>query len=165
MCPAYKMFRDKDGAERKQMSNWRLPQIETLPLGKNKSLKLLMILCYVCRQEPSITVLWKAPLSIQWKEKQRSTAKHQMELRESFRRIERRTGEPKEDRNSTGRSTESTNQNHWGLPETEFTIKWEYGLDIKPLHICSRWIFWSHITGPVACLPACLPAFLWILFP
>ena len=53
MCPAYKMCRDKD---REWAANE--PQIETHPKGKNQSLTLLlMILCYACRQKPSITVL------------------------------------------------------------------------------------------------------------
>ena len=32
-------------------------KIKTYPMGKNQFLTLLMILCYACRQEPSITVL------------------------------------------------------------------------------------------------------------
>ena len=33
-------------------------------MGKHQSLKLLMILCYSCRQEPSITVLLGVPPAI-----------------------------------------------------------------------------------------------------
>ena len=42
-----------------------------------------------------------------------------MELRESCGRVGRRIEGPKEDRDSTGRPTESTNLDPWGLPETE----------------------------------------------
>jgi hypothetical protein len=59
LYPIYKIYRDKDGAEGGWggMANQCLAQIETYPMGKNQFLTLLMILCYVCRQNPSITVL------------------------------------------------------------------------------------------------------------
>jgi hypothetical protein len=57
------MYRDKDRAEREGMTKQWLPQTETYPMGKNQSLTLLMIFCYVCWQEPGITVLWVAPLA------------------------------------------------------------------------------------------------------
>jgi hypothetical protein len=57
MCPAYKMCRNKDGAETEGMANQWLPQIETHPMGKNQSLTMLMILYYAYTQELSITVL------------------------------------------------------------------------------------------------------------
>lgn len=44
-------------------------------------LTLLMTLCDACRQEPSITDLWEAPPSSQWKQMQRPTAK-EMEPRD-----------------------------------------------------------------------------------
>ena len=56
ICPAYKMCRDKDGAETEGMVNQCLAQLETHPMLENQSLTLLMILCYVCRQELSISV-------------------------------------------------------------------------------------------------------------
>ena len=37
-----------------QTNNWA--QFETHPMGKHQSLALLMILCYACREETSITV-------------------------------------------------------------------------------------------------------------
>ena len=66
MCPAYNMCRDKDwgvwsrdwGAGIRGMANQQLAQLETHPMGKKQSLILLMILCYACRQEYNITVLW-----------------------------------------------------------------------------------------------------------
>ena len=42
-----------------------------------------------------------------------------MELLESCGRVGGRIEEPEEDRDSTGRPTESTNLDLWGLPETE----------------------------------------------
>jgi hypothetical protein len=77
-----------------------------------------MILSYACRQELSITVLWEAPPSNQWKEMPSPTAKRG----ESYRivgRIER----PEEKRDSTGRPTESTNLYSWGLLKTESPTK------------------------------------------
>ena len=41
------------------------------------------------------------------------------ELRESYRRVGRRIEGPKRDGNSTGRPTESTNLDRWGLAEIE----------------------------------------------
>ena len=49
--------RDKDRVKIEGMANQCLAQLETHPKGKNQFLTLLMIVCYACRQEPSITVL------------------------------------------------------------------------------------------------------------
>ena len=46
-----------------------------------------------------------------------------MEVGDSYGRVGERTQGPKGDRNSTGRATESTNLDSWGLPETEPPIK------------------------------------------
>jgi hypothetical protein len=72
MCPAYKMFRDKYGAETEGMANQWLAQIETYPMGKNQSLTLLMIPC-----NASITIPWEAPPISLWKQMKRPTTKHQ----------------------------------------------------------------------------------------
>ena len=42
-----------------------------------------------------------------------------MELRKSYGRVGGRTEGPEKDRDSTGRPTESTILDLWGLPETE----------------------------------------------
>jgi hypothetical protein len=69
-------------------------------MGENQSLTLLMIFCYACRQEPSITDL--CPGS-QRNEMQRLINKHKMELGslreklgERWRDL-KRTGTPQED--------------------------------------------------------------------
>ena len=49
MCPAYKKWRDKNGAE--SDANYYLAQLEANSLGKYQSLTLLMILCYACRNK------------------------------------------------------------------------------------------------------------------
>jgi hypothetical protein len=54
---------EKDGIETEGMANQWLTQPETHPINKNQTLTLLMILCYVCRQEPNINVLWEFHLS------------------------------------------------------------------------------------------------------
>jgi hypothetical protein len=51
LCPAYNHCRDKDGAETEEA-------VETHLMGKHQPLTQLMILCYACRQEPSITIFW-----------------------------------------------------------------------------------------------------------
>jgi hypothetical protein len=56
--------RDKDRVKIEGMANQCLAQLETHPKGKNQFLTLLMIVCYACRQEPSITVLWEASPSL-----------------------------------------------------------------------------------------------------
>ena len=56
MCPVYKMCREKDRAEVDRMANKGLLQIKTHLMGKNQS-TLLMIICYACRQQRSITIL------------------------------------------------------------------------------------------------------------
>ena len=50
------MFRDKDRAEMEGTASQRLVQIETHSMGKKQSMTLLMIFCYACRQESSITI-------------------------------------------------------------------------------------------------------------
>ena len=55
--PAYQKCRNKDGTETDGMANQWLAQLEIHSMGRHQSLTLLMILCYACKQEPSITVL------------------------------------------------------------------------------------------------------------
>jgi hypothetical protein len=57
MCPAYKMYRYKDGARAEEMNNQYLVQNETHTVGKNQFLAISMKLCYAFRQKPRITVL------------------------------------------------------------------------------------------------------------
>ena len=82
-----------------------------------------MILCYACRQEHGITVLREAPLSNLLKQMQILTAKHWMEVRDSYGRFVGRTEGPEGDRNSIGRSTESTNLDPSEYSETESQTK------------------------------------------
>jgi len=72
-----------------------------------------------------------------------------MDFEQSYGRAERRIEEPEEDRDSTGRPTESTNLDPWGLPETQSPIKdraWAGPkCPLQPrLHICSRRVAWSQ---------------------
>jgi hypothetical protein len=57
-----------------------------------------------------------------------STAKHWTELRDSYGRIEN----PKRDRNTTGRSTESTKLNPWGSQRLNYQSKYIHRLDLAP---------------------------------
>jgi len=46
-----------DGAVIEAMAKQWLARLETYPMGESQPPILLMMLCYACRQEPSITVL------------------------------------------------------------------------------------------------------------
>jgi len=61
-------------------------------MGENQPLTLLIILCYACRQEPSINCHLRASSSSKWKQMQNPTAKHQVKLRKSCGRIEETGG-------------------------------------------------------------------------
>jgi hypothetical protein len=56
-------------------------------MRESQILTLLMILCYAYRQELSITVSREASSSSEWKQMQRSRAKHSVELGESGGRV------------------------------------------------------------------------------
>jgi hypothetical protein len=163
MCPAYKMCRNKDGAEIEGMANQWLTQIEIHPIGKKQSLILLMILCYACRQDPRVTDLWEGPLSSQWKQTCRLTHKHYMELRESCGRVGRRIEGPEKDKDSIGRITVSTHLDSWGLPETEPPTKECTWAGPSPPHIYSKHAAWFSCGSPknwsrscsLNLLPAC----------
>ena len=109
ICPTYKICRDKDGAEIEGTANHWLAQLETHPMDKHQSLKLLTILCYACRQKPSISVSWEALPSSWLEQTQIPTAKHWTEVRVYYGRVSRMIEGPEAGGNSTERPTESTN--------------------------------------------------------
>jgi hypothetical protein len=108
-----------------------------------------MILCYSCRQEPSITVSWEASTSRGWRQMQRPTSKHHVELRESCGRMGDRREQAGGVKDTTRRLTESTNLGLWGLtepglptrehagagpsPRPTFVAKVQLGLHVGPL--------------------------------
>jgi hypothetical protein len=88
-----------------------------------------------------------------------------MKLGESHRKVGRKLEGPEEDRDSTGRPTESTNLKPWWLPETESPTKKQaklnlglciyianeqLGLDMDPTNN------WSMGCPQACCLPTCL---------
>lgn len=73
-----------------------------------------MILCYVYRQEPSLTALLDATPISHWKEIQRPIAKHKLDLGEPCGRDGGRVEALEADRNSKGRLTESSNMDPSG---------------------------------------------------
>jgi hypothetical protein len=84
MCPAYKMYRDKDGEWGEGgMTSHSLAQLETHLIGKNQSVTQLVTLCCACRKDASINVISEAPSSSQGKQIQRHTVKHYMEIKET----------------------------------------------------------------------------------
>jgi hypothetical protein len=69
------------------MANQWLPELLTHPMRKIQSLTLLMMLCYECRQNHSITVSWEASPSSWWEQIQKLRAKHG----ESYGRVKDRS--------------------------------------------------------------------------
>jgi hypothetical protein len=65
------MCRDKDKAEIQAISKQWLAYFETHPRRDSQALALLMVFCYVCRHEPSRTVIWEASSISWWKQMQR----------------------------------------------------------------------------------------------
>ena len=80
--------------------------------------------------------------------------KQWMELGDSYWRIGERIAGPKRNRNSTGRTTESTNLDPWGSQNLNHQPKNIHGLDLGLPHICSRCATWSlggsQTTGAIA---------------
>jgi hypothetical protein len=74
------MCRDNEGAETKGTTNQGLPQLGTHPILGSQPSTLLMIFCYACKQEPSITVSWETLSGSGWRQVQWPAAKHQAEL-------------------------------------------------------------------------------------
>ena len=67
---SYEMEQRRGNGQPKTSSTWN-------PfMGKHQSLTLLMMICYVCRQESSMAVFWKAPPSSWFRQMQRPAAKH-----------------------------------------------------------------------------------------
>jgi hypothetical protein len=135
---------------------------------KEPILTVLMILCYACRQESNITVLWEAPLSRWYQQMWRPTAKHETELGEFCGKSWRTIEGLKEVRDSTGRPREKWSGPS-GLPETEPPAKDRSQNGLSPhshMHVADLQLgLYAGLpkTGvepspePVSCL--------WILFP
>ena len=110
---------------------------------------------YVCRQEPSITVLCEAPPRNKWKEMQRLTPKPYMELRQSYGRAEGRIKGFEEDRDSTRRQKELTNLKFGGSKRWNHQPSKHGWMDLGPLNICSRRPAWSSYGSPNNCSRGC----------
>lgn len=50
-----------DGAETEGMISQQQAQLDTHPMGKHRSLTVLIKLCYACKQKPSMTIFWQSP--------------------------------------------------------------------------------------------------------
>jgi hypothetical protein len=150
MCPAFKMCRDQNRSEIEDqnrseaegMVNQWLPQIKTHPKGKNQSLTLLMILCYVCRQDPNI--LSSERLDPAAKGKRCRDPQSNIRWR-SGSHVED-LGEELRDSKRTERTIESINLDSWRLLETEQPGR-DHGLDLGP-HIRGRYTAWSSCGCP-----------------
>ena len=148
MCPAYKMCRNTDEAETKRTVNQWLPQLEIHPTRERQPLTLLVILCYACRQESSITVSWEASSSSRWKQIERPAAKHQTELRTSWGRVGDRIEPAAWVKNITRRLTESTNLGPQGSRRLGPQAGTMQGLDLDILHIFNKCSAWSLCDSP-----------------
>jgi hypothetical protein len=154
MCPAYKIYRDK---YRAKMGGGGNVQPMTCPNwgpshGQEPIPDTTNILCYACRQEPSITVLWEAPPAangnqcrlpqpnIKWGSE--SLVEEVGQGLEELKKI--RT--PQEDQQSLLTWTSG------GLPETEPPTKEQAWTGPTPfhaaLHICSRCVAMSSYRSP-----------------
>lgn len=61
-----KEIQDRNGAEIKgKVIQW-LAKLGIYPMGDHQTLTLLLMLCYACRQEPSMAVLWEALPEADW---------------------------------------------------------------------------------------------------
>jgi len=79
---------------------------------------------------------------------QKPSAKHWMELGDSYRRVQGTIVGPKGDRNITGSQTESTNLDPWNSQRLNHQLTSLHGLDVGPLHICSRYMTMSLRGSP-----------------
>jgi hypothetical protein len=139
------MCRGKDRRETEGMANQWLTQLKSC-LMKNQSLTLLTILCYSCRQEH--VALWEATPSSWLRHRHTPIAKQWVELGDFYGRIGGNISDPRGDRNSTGRPTESTNLDSWGSQRLNHQSNNIHGLDLSPQHICSRFAAWSSWGSP-----------------
>jgi hypothetical protein len=126
--------------------DWGNDQAITGP-SMYQSLTLLMILCYACRQEPSMAVFWKAPPCTWLRWMQRPRAKHQVKLGDLYGRVGRKIEVPKGDRLSTGRPTESTGP-LGASQRLNHQPQRIHALDLAPPHTCSRCAAWSPWRSP-----------------
>jgi hypothetical protein len=151
------MYRDKDGAETEGTTNQWLSQLETYIMWESQPLTLLMILCYACRQEPSMTVFWEASSRSWWRQMQRPTAKHQSEPGESCGRVGDRSEQVRGVKDMRRRCTESTNLVPWGLTEIlGHQPRNMQELDLDPLQICSKCTDWFSCGYPNRWSGSCL---------
>jgi hypothetical protein len=112
--PAHKTFYPKcilstrnastgHGAETEGMTKQYQVQLETHPMGKHQSLTLSMILCYACRQDPSMAVLMRLhPAADSERQRPQSSIGRNMG---THGKIGRKIEDSDKDRNSTGRPT------------------------------------------------------------
>ena len=133
------MPRDEDGAEAERTDIQWLPQLETHPIWESQRLTLLMILCYACRQEPSITVCWETSSSSGWRQMQRRTAKCQVELG-----VLRKCGGIELNKIEGSRTLSQLTWDHGGL----WVLDHQSGSRQDLLHICSKYAAWCSCGSP-----------------
>ena len=135
ICPLYKKYNDKEGPRTERMANNNQPKLRH---GKHQSLTLLMILCYACNQESSITVLWET--RVNWN-KCRDSQPH---IGQNSWTLTGELGEHVRNPNwigvPTGRPTKSTSWNLGGPQRLNYQPKSIYKLKLGQLHLCSMCI-------------------------
>jgi hypothetical protein len=99
---------------------------------------LLPNLRILCRQQPNVAVLREAPPRNWLRQMQTPIAKQWMEHGDSYGRIRERIVDPKEDRNSTGRPTKSTNLDPWGSQILNHQPENIHGQNPGLPHMCNK---------------------------
>lgn len=140
----------------------RLAQFASHLVGKHQFLTLLlMILCYICRLEPRITVLWEGPPN-SWLTRDRKPQLSIWWSSESLMRVGKRIKGPRVVMDSVRRPIKSMNLELSVLPENDHQPKNIERLDLGPLHISTKHATWSSCGFPrnwSKGLPFFLPAF------
>jgi hypothetical protein len=142
------------------------PNLRPTPwVRESQLLTPLMILCYACSQEPSITVFWEASSSSWWKQMQRPTAKRTIaELRESCGIVGWRIKEAREIKDTQENLQSKITWAHGGSLKSNHQSKIMHGMDLGPPQRCTSWAVCyscrspSNLSGGRGCLwLCCLP--------
>ena len=119
ICPVYKKCRHKHATDTEEMARLYPDQLESHLMGKHKTLTLLRILCYTCRQH-SVTVIWKSECPTQLKHMQLPTDYHWLR---GYRGRVGETIKGSQRISNSIRQWESTNLEPRKLSETELPTK------------------------------------------
>lgn len=146
ICPSCKMYRDKNGTETKGTANQCLPQFETHPVRERADPWLLVMLCSAFRQEHNC--LLRGFIQQRMETDAETTAKHQVELRESVKEGDKIkwAGVVKDTTKDLQSQLTWTNGPH--SQRLNHEPKSMQGLNLGPLHTCSGYAAWHSCGSP-----------------